>query len=56
MVLNHYESNFVIRIQNKLEELITEWSGSKLAKTFNIKDMATRVLLYLYKNLKTSLK
>ena len=54
MVWNHYESNHVIRIQNDLEELITEWSVSKLAKTLDINDMATRVFLYLYKNLKTS--
>ena len=56
MVWNHYESIHVIRIQNNLEELITEWSGSKLAKILHIKDMATSVFLYLYKNLKTSLK
>ena len=43
MVWNHYESNHVIKIQNNLEELITEWSGSKLAKTLHTKDMPTRV-------------
>ena len=44
----------MIRIQNNLEELITELSGYNLAKTLHIKDVANRVLLYLYKNLKTS--
>ena len=47
---NHYESNHVIRIQNNSEELIAEWSGSKLDKTLHNKDMVTRVLLYLYKS------
>ena len=32
MVWNHYESNHVIRIQNDLEELITEWSGSTVGR------------------------